>query len=186
LNTSNNLGSLPGNNISNVPPAILQNASTLDTNQSFIKISVAQGPNLNANNLQLLPICHFAEINQSNPNRRFDIYINDVRMFSNFSPSQFKVDSLYKIGQFMQNGYTYISLNKTASSGIPPLINALEVYSLVPMDNLTTDSDDGKIMYILHVHCTFVMYVADSHDHVVSNANDRGLTSRLLKIFDST
>jgi hypothetical protein len=178
LNTNNNLSSLPGNTVSNVPPAILQNASTLDTNQSFIKIAVAQGPNLNANNLQLLPICHFAEINQSNPNRRFNIYINDVQMFSNFSPSGFRVDSLYKNGQFMQNGYTYISLNKTANSSLPPLINAFELYSLVPMDNLTTDSDDGKIN--VYAACALHIY------HVVTYANDQDLTSKLLKIFDST
>jgi hypothetical protein len=172
------LGSLPGNNISDVPPAILQNALTLDTNQSFIEFYVAQGSNQNANNLQLLPIFHFAEINQSNPNRRFDIYINNDRMFSNFSPSRFWVDSLYKNVQFMQNGYTYISLNKTASSSLPPLINAFELYSLVPMDNLTTDSDDGKIN--VYAACALHIY------HVVAYANDQDLTSKLLKIFDST
>jgi hypothetical protein len=137
----------------------LQEASTLDTNYSSIKISMAQGRNVDTNKLQLfLPIFHFAEINSSNPNRRFDIYINNVLMFSDFSPSLFQVESKYYSGQFMHDAYTSISLNKTASSSVPPLINAFEVYSLVPLENLTTDLDDGKIMYkctcFIHLPCT--------------------------------
>jgi hypothetical protein len=162
LNTSDELESLPGNSGFNVPSAILQNASTQDTNYSFISIVVAQGPNLGANNLQLLPIFHFTEINMTNPNRRFNIYSNDVLMFPDFSPSRFQVDSMYKSGQFMGNTYGYLFLNKTSSSSLPPLINAFELYSLVRMDNLTTDSDDGKInvytvraLHICHVYSKF-------------------------------
>jgi hypothetical protein len=145
MNTSRTVQSLPGNDDFNVPLAIMQKASTLDTNYSFMAIDVAQGPNLDAKSLQLLPIFHFAEINGSNPNRRFDIYSAQDMLFRDFSPSRFQVDSMYKGGQFLKNTYAYFSLNKTARSRLPPLINALEVYSLVRMENLTTDSDDGKI-----------------------------------------
>jgi hypothetical protein len=162
LNTSNNMESLPGNSAFNVSSAILQNATTKDTNQSSITINVAAPPNLGDNDLPLLPIFHFAEINMTNPNRRFDIYSNDVLMFADFSPSRFQVDSMYKSGQFMQTAYGYFFLNQTSSSSLPPLINALELYSLVPMDSLTTDSGDGKInvcttvaLHIFHVGSKF-------------------------------
>ncbi|XP_047059011.1 probable LRR receptor-like serine/threonine-protein kinase At1g51810 [Lolium rigidum] len=146
LNTSNNMESLPGNSAFNVSSAILQNATTKDTNQSSITINVAAPPNLGDNDLQLLPIFHFAEINMTNLNRRFDIYSNDVLMFADFSPSRFQVDSMYKSGQFMQTAYGYFFLNKTSNSSLPPLINALELYSLVRMDSLTTDSGDVNYM----------------------------------------
>jgi hypothetical protein len=143
LNTSNKVESLPGTDDFNVPSAIFQQASTLDTNYSFIQIAVAQGPNLLANNQMLLPIFHFAEINASNPNRRFDIYAGEL-LFQGFTPSLFQVDSMYRNGHFVQNSFAYFSLNKTATSSLPPLINAFEVYSLVGMKNFTTDSNDGK------------------------------------------
>jgi hypothetical protein len=52
---------------------------------------------------------------------------------------------MYKSWQFVQKGDAFFSLNKTAGSSLPPLINAFEAYSLLRMENLTTDSDDGKI-----------------------------------------
>ncbi|KAM0847534.1 hypothetical protein ACQ4PT_054950 [Festuca glaucescens] len=143
----------PDNGAFSLPSGILQEASTLDTNYSFITLPMAQGRNLDTNKRQLfLPIFHFAEINASNPNRRFDIYINNVRMFSDFSPSQFQVESKYYSRQFMHDAYTFISLNKTASSSLPPLINAFEVYSLVPLENLTTDFDDVNYMKEVKAH----------------------------------
>jgi hypothetical protein len=147
--------SLPGNDVFSVPLAIMQKASTLDTNYSFMAFAIAQGPNLDAKSLQLLPIFHFAEINGSNPNRRFDIYSGEDMLFRDFSPSRFQVDSMYKGGQFLKNTYAYFSLNKTSNLSLPPSINALEVYSLVQMENLTADSDDGKI----NVHTVRVLYI---------------------------
>ncbi|KAM0894173.1 hypothetical protein ACQ4PT_024647 [Festuca glaucescens] len=145
LNTSNEVESLPGTDVFNVPSAIFQQASTLDTNYSFIQIAVAQGPNQLGNYQKLLPIFHFAEINTSNPNRRFDIYAGEL-LFPEFSPSLFQVDSMFRNNQFLQNSFTYFSLNKTATSSLPPLINAFEVYSLVEMENFTTDSNDVNYM----------------------------------------
>uniref|UniRef100_A0ACD5W2G6 Uncharacterized protein n=1 Tax=Avena sativa TaxID=4498 RepID=A0ACD5W2G6_AVESA len=162
LNTTNKVESLPGTDAFNVPSAILQQASTIDTNYSFMSVAVATGPNIDTTSLQLLPVFHFAEINRSNPNRRFDIYSAEDLLFADFSPSRFQVDSMYKNGQFLKNAYAIFSLNKTDSSSLPPLINAFEVYSLVRMENLTTDSNDGKIheytessLHICHVYSRF-------------------------------
>jgi hypothetical protein len=63
-----------GSDAFNVPLAILQKASTLDANYSNINVAVGQDPNLDGSYLQILPIFHFAEINRTNPYRRFDIY----------------------------------------------------------------------------------------------------------------
>ncbi|CAM0870429.1 unnamed protein product [Alopecurus aequalis] len=159
LNTSNEVKSLPGNEAFNVPLAILQNATTIDANYSDMSIDVTLGPNKeakkDAKSLELIPIFHFAEINGSNPNRRFDIYSREGVLFSDFSPSRFQVDSMYKNGQFLQKGDAFFLLNKTAGSTLPPLINAFEVYSLVLMENLTTDSDDVKYMNEVKAHYNF-------------------------------
>ncbi|XP_051227185.1 senescence-induced receptor-like serine/threonine-protein kinase [Lolium perenne] len=152
LSTNNVVKSPPNNNAFSVPSDILQKASTLDKNYSFMSFSIAEGRNL-TNNLQLfLPIFHFAEINDRNPNRRFSIYINNVLMFSDFSPSLFQVESKYYSGQFMENASSYVFLNRTPSSSLAPLINALEVYSPVRMENLTTDPNDVNYMERIKTH----------------------------------
>ena len=145
LNTSSPVRRLPGDNTFQVPEGILQQASTLDTNYSFFEINVAVGPNLDAKNLQLLPIFHFAEVVDNNPNRSFNIYSGDEMLFPDFSPSRSQVDSMHQNGRFLHNPAASFLLNKTNNSVLPPLINAFELYSLVRMDNLTTDSNDGKI-----------------------------------------
>uniref|UniRef100_A0A453JCL8 Malectin-like domain-containing protein n=1 Tax=Aegilops tauschii subsp. strangulata TaxID=200361 RepID=A0A453JCL8_AEGTS len=145
VDTSDNLENLPGNEFK-VPSAILQNAMSIDTNNSSITVILASLANKDAKTLKLLPIFHFTELNGSNPNRRFNIYSAGEGLFPGFSPSRLKVDSLYKSGLFKQKGDAYFILNKTADSSLPPLINALEVYALVVMENLTTDSDDVKYM----------------------------------------
>ncbi|CAM0870430.1 unnamed protein product [Alopecurus aequalis] len=155
LSTSNEVKSLPGNDAFNVPLAILQNATTTEANYSGFYIDVATGPIRDAKTVQLLPIFHFAEINESNPNRRFNIYSAEDVMFTDFSPSRFQVDSMYKNGQFLEKGDALFTLKKTAGSSLSPLINAFEVYSLVLMNNLTTDSDDVKYMNEVKAHYNF-------------------------------
>ncbi|VAI52413.1 unnamed protein product [Triticum turgidum subsp. durum] len=146
LNTSNKVESLPGNNFFNIPSVIMQNALTIDVNYSSIKISPRPSPNQDTKSLQLLPIFHFAEINGSSPNRKFDIYSDGELLLSDFSPSRFQVDSVHQNGRFLRNPNTSFLLNKTGSSTLPPLINAFELYYLVRMDNLTTDSEDVHYM----------------------------------------
>jgi hypothetical protein len=151
-----------GSDAFNVPLAILQKASTLDANYSNINVAVGQDPNLDGSYLQILPIFHFAEINRTNPYRRFDIYHNDVPLFLKFSPPQFQLVSLYSSGQFLPNPYVSFRLRKVDNSSLPPLINAFEAYSLVRMENLTTNFDDGKIyLYtVCALHsCHVLMYI---------------------------
>ncbi|VAH65167.1 unnamed protein product [Triticum turgidum subsp. durum] len=126
LNTSTQVRRLPGDNTFQVPEGILKQASTLDTNYSFLEINVTVGPNLDAKNLQLLPIFHFAEINISNQNRRFNIYSDNDLLFPDFSPSRFQADSMHENGRFLHNPAAIFLLNKTHSSRLPPLINAFE------------------------------------------------------------
>ena len=161
LNTTNKVESLPGNNFFNIPSFIMQNALSVDMNYSGIIVSSTAHANLDTKSLQLLPIFHFAEINGSNPNRRFDIYSTGELLFSDFSPSRFQVDSMHQNGRFLRNPNASFILKKTANSTLQPLINAFELYSLVRMDNLTTDSEDGMLMYILQ-YCTFITHLSFS------------------------
>ncbi|CAM0879372.1 unnamed protein product [Alopecurus aequalis] len=141
MNTTNKVESLPGNHLFNVPSTVMQNALSIDMNYSSLGVSLKWRPK----QPPVLPIFHFAEIDGSNPNRRFDIYSAGELLFADFSPSRFQVDSMHQNGRFLYNASSF-SLNKTLNSTLPPLINAAELYFVVPMDNLTTDSDDVNDM----------------------------------------
>lgn len=65
LNTSNKVEILPGDDYFNVPMAIFQKASTLNTNY-YIFLTPAKGQNLDPESVRLLPIFHFAEISDNN------------------------------------------------------------------------------------------------------------------------
>ncbi|XP_044977391.1 leucine-rich repeat receptor-like serine/threonine-protein kinase At2g14510 [Hordeum vulgare subsp. vulgare] len=148
LNTNNKVKNL--NNVFNVPSDIFQNALTVDTNYSHMSFIVATGRNQDGKR-QLLPIFHFADIDERNLSRRFDIYNTEDLLFPDFSPLRFQMVSKYKSGDF-RHAHAFFNLSKTPSSSLPPLINALEVYSLVRMDNLTTDSDDANYIEKVKKH----------------------------------
>ncbi|KAI5003276.1 hypothetical protein ZWY2020_030436 [Hordeum vulgare] len=140
VSTSNQVEILPGDDYFNVPVAIFQKATTLDTNYSIMSLNVAQGQNLDPESVRLLPIFHFAEISDNNQNRSFDIYNSG------------DANSLYDSGQFLYNGNAEYTLNKTRSSRLPPLINAFEVYSLIRMENFTTEPEDVNYMKEVKKH----------------------------------
>ncbi|XP_006644880.1 probable LRR receptor-like serine/threonine-protein kinase At1g51810 [Oryza brachyantha] len=146
LTTAQKVNRLPGNDDFQVPSEILQKASTINRNFSWLNISVRASDNIDYRSLELLPIFHFAEIDGNSPNRTFDIYDDDNLLFSNYTPPPFRVDSTYNSSRFLRKKGVLFTLRKTASSDLPPLINAYEVYSLVRMENSTTSSDDVNHM----------------------------------------
>ncbi|KAL5227886.1 hypothetical protein ABZP36_016151 [Zizania latifolia] len=144
LSTTREVRSLPGDDKFQVPSEILQKASTINSNVNLLYITVKAGNRLlDSRDLKLLPIFYFAELNTSrNMIRLFNIWSDGEQLFANFSPSLLQVDSMYQNGRFLQNINTTFTLRKQPTSQLPPLINAFEVYSLVQMDNFTTDSND--------------------------------------------
>ncbi|KAG8055045.1 hypothetical protein GUJ93_ZPchr0001g31055 [Zizania palustris] len=145
LNTTREVRRLPGDDKFQVPSEILQKASTILSNFGLLYITVKAGNILiDSRDLKLLPIFHFAELNDTgiNMSRLFNIWSDGEQLFANFSPSLLQVDSMYQNGRFLQNIKTTFTLRKQPTSQLPPLINAFEVYSLVQMDNFTTDSND--------------------------------------------
>ncbi|KAG8055043.1 hypothetical protein GUJ93_ZPchr0001g30539 [Zizania palustris] len=151
LSTTREVRSLPGDDKFQVPSEILQKASTINSSISCLNITVSARNNLlGFRPLELLPIFHFAELDDNNNNstkRVFDIYSENELLFPDFIPSLFWAESKHQDGQFLgRNVSTIFSLCKLPTSELSPLINAFEVYSLVRMDNHTTASNDVDYM----------------------------------------
>ncbi|KAL5229354.1 hypothetical protein ABZP36_017619 [Zizania latifolia] len=150
LTTTRQVKTLPGDEKFQVPSEILQKASTINSRFNWLNITVKSSYKLlvtRALDLEQLPIFHFAELdNNDSMNRVFDIYRNTELLSPDFTPSRFRVDSMYQDGRFLPNMITTFSLRQQPRSQLPPLINAFELYSLVQMDNHTTASNDVDCM----------------------------------------
>nr|CAB3460129.1 unnamed protein product [Digitaria exilis] len=92
---------------------------------------------------QYFAIMYFSELQllSSNALRELSVKINDVR-WSAFSPGYLLCDALYT-GDPLPISASYVtSINATTNSTLPPLINAMEIYSLISTTNVGTESSD--------------------------------------------
>ncbi|KAL0719305.1 hypothetical protein Bca4012_068629 [Brassica carinata] len=88
---------------------------------------------------------HFSEIQELNPNdtREFKVMYNGRLIIEPFKPKSFYTDSFIR-GELgpNANGQCTFSLQKTASSTLPPLLNAMEVYIVNSLSQNETDAKE--------------------------------------------
>ncbi|KAI3766495.1 hypothetical protein L2E82_16558 [Cichorium intybus] len=87
---------------------------------------------------------HFAEIEilKRNQTREFNIYLNGNLSYGPFSPLYLNAASIYSTEpETAAPRYTLI-INKTKSSTLPPIINAMELYVLKQFQQRQTDHSD--------------------------------------------
>lgn len=90
---------------------------------------------------------HFAEVEQleANQSREFNIYINGLRWNTQLVvPEYLKATNYYPMSPLTGNTKYTVSINKTASSTLPPIINAFELYSGKVFSNSATNETDSK------------------------------------------
>ncbi|KAJ3671061.1 hypothetical protein LUZ60_008487 [Juncus effusus] len=92
--------------------------------------------------------CHFAEIQSlpSSGKREFNIFYNEEIWFEHETPKYLKINSLYSTGPLSDpksgTDEFHFTLNATSNSTVPPLINAMEIFSVLSVNNAMTDLDD--------------------------------------------
>ncbi|GJM89506.1 hypothetical protein PR202_ga05707 [Eleusine coracana subsp. coracana] len=93
---------------------------------------------------------HFAELLSGNAVRQFDIYVNgDDPWYRGLylSKSYLRSITIHNGERPYAIAHRYnISINATANSTLPPMINAIEVFSIITTTNAGTDAVDGKRM----------------------------------------
>ncbi|CAN4100118.1 unnamed protein product [Withania somnifera] len=79
---------------------------------------------------------HFAEVVelQVAETREFSIYVNDNLFYGPMSPKYLSTTTVYTISPAYGNERYNVVINKTASSTLPPLINAVEIYKEIEAD----------------------------------------------------
>lgn len=95
---------------------------------------------------------HFADF-QNTQARQFDIYFNDNRLrFEEkaYSPPYLAASCIYNSGWYRAtNGKYNVTLANTADSVLPPMLNALEIYTRIALDTPLTFAKDCKFS-LLH------------------------------------
>ncbi|XP_052156186.1 putative leucine-rich repeat receptor-like protein kinase At2g19210 [Oryza glaberrima] len=93
--------------------------------------------------VQLLP---------SNVLRQFYINLNGRLVYNeSYTPLYLYADLIYEKKPFLRYPEYNISINATSNSMLPPIINAIEVFSVMPTINVATDSEDASAMMAIKV-----------------------------------
>ncbi|XP_047310405.1 probable LRR receptor-like serine/threonine-protein kinase At1g05700 [Impatiens glandulifera] len=89
---------------------------------------------------------HFAELTP-NATRMLDIYVNGKLFYGSYSPKYLQAQTLK--GPIDVSSTYMLSLNQTKNSTLPPLLNAIELYTIKQvLHSQTNDKDVGGIMGI--------------------------------------
>ncbi|GMI93761.1 IMPAIRED OOMYCETE SUSCEPTIBILITY 1 [Hibiscus trionum] len=99
-------------------------------------------------NAQYYFYLHFAEIQvlEANQSREFNIYFNETLILGPYSPKNLSADTFYSTSAFRAG---VISLVRTANSTLPPILNAIEVYTV--KEFLRSQTVDTEVDAILNI-----------------------------------
>ncbi|CAM0879037.1 unnamed protein product [Alopecurus aequalis] len=123
------------------PTAVAQTAITPRNARSNIEFSLP----LSASPLNLIYIMHFSELNllTGNASRQFDINVNGKPWRQAYKPFFLVSSVIFNIEPTEYSQFN-VSISALASSTLPPIINAIELYSVISTTNLSTDAQDAS------------------------------------------
>ncbi|KAK1315159.1 putative LRR receptor-like serine/threonine-protein kinase [Acorus calamus] len=130
------------NNLFNLPSAVMGTAVTPSTGDA-LEFDWQTSAVVGSNDGQHIYM-HFSELQllKTNESRKFGFEINGQSFYKPFQPDYLSVDTIFSPNPL--NGTTYnVSLQKTSDSTLPPILNAVEVYFVRPMQiSPTYDQDE--------------------------------------------
>ncbi|KAI5019610.1 hypothetical protein ZWY2020_044498 [Hordeum vulgare] len=126
------------------PSAVMQTAIRPRNASQSIEFFWDAEPQPNDPSPGYIAIMHFSELQllPSNAVREFYVNLNGKPWYpSGFTPDYLYSGATYNSLPSRHSRYN-ISINATANSTLPPIINAVEVFSVIPTTNIATDSQD--------------------------------------------
>lgn len=91
---------------------------------------------------------HFSELQslRANESREFDIFWNGEEFKKAISPKYLKTTTMYSTTPLIcKGGECNVELRRTNNSTLPPLLNAIEIYTVIKLPQLETDENDGTL-----------------------------------------
>lgn len=90
--------------------------------------------------------------------REFNISINGVKQSKIFNPLYLQTTTIFN-QEPITDSYLNITIHKTMNSTLPPILNAMELYKVKNISELSTDEADSKFSTISII---FQLYVLNS------------------------
>lgn len=129
------------------PSLVLQTAVAATGNDTALTYFGWGGPSEHKTAYSFMVFLHVADF-QGAKLRQFDVYLNDAKLAgSPYTASFLNASCIYIPTAFraaVDGAYNNITLVATAKSELPPMINALEIYSILPHSSQVTFSGDSK------------------------------------------
>jgi hypothetical protein len=129
-----------------VPTKVLQTAVTPRNASGNIEFSWDPEPQPKDPTPGYVANMHFSELEllPGNATRQFYVNLNGKPWYPKpYKPMYLISDTIYNSNPGRGFPHYNISINATANSTLPPMINAVEVFSVIPTTNVGTDSQDG-------------------------------------------
>jgi len=99
---------------------------------------------------QFYSYVHIAEIQalRANETREFNVTLNGEYTFGPFSPIPLKTASIVDLspGQ-CDGGRCILQVVKTLKSTLPPLLNAIEAFTVIDFPQMETNENDGRSIF---------------------------------------
>uniref|UniRef100_A0A0E0LZ15 non-specific serine/threonine protein kinase n=1 Tax=Oryza punctata TaxID=4537 RepID=A0A0E0LZ15_ORYPU len=126
-----------------VPSAVMQTVITPHNASGSIQLRWEAKPNTNYPSPEYIVIMHFSELQllQENTIRTFNISINNM-IVGNITPDYLYADSSRNTKPFRSSNQYNITLHATANSTMSPIINALEIFSIISTTTVPTNTMD--------------------------------------------
>jgi hypothetical protein len=129
------------NDTYDAPSAVLRSAST-PVNASRMDISWSSDSSMSVGvDPTFFLVLYFAEVEVIQELRQFDVSVDNNQLASAFSPKFLLSTVLSRIVQGSDDHS--VSLVATSNSALQPVISAMEIYMVRPVNESTTDSLDG-------------------------------------------
>jgi Malectin-like domain len=127
-----------------VPSLVLQTASFSSTPNISIDIPWSTSDK----SIKFYVVLHFAEIQivQNTSLREFYVYANGEQVFDDPVPMKYLTTSYSSYTHSGHKDYN-VSLRSSARATLPPMLNAYELYSILPVTMLPTDNEDGISLF---------------------------------------
>ncbi|PNT72056.1 hypothetical protein BRADI_2g38948v3 [Brachypodium distachyon] len=134
------------NDLFEAPSAVMQTAITPRNASNNIEFYWDAKPKPNDPLPGYIAIMYFTELQLLNGNdvRQFYVNLNGNPWFpAGVTPQYLSNSATYNSSPSRLNRYN-ISINATSNSTLPPILNAVEVFSVIPTTNIGTDSQDAS------------------------------------------
>lgn len=136
-----------------VPSLVLQTAAIPSTVNGSIDLGW-RAPN---NSTKFFVVLHFAEIQilQNSSLREFYVYVNGTQVLNHPVPMIYLNPAYVSYTHTRETDYN-LSLKNSPNATVAPLLNAFELYTVLPVILLPTHSGDG-ISILLYLHSTMLL-----------------------------